>query len=376
MIDINDRLQKLGAMVREQTEQGPDTEHSLRLVKNRLRLTARTAPNRHIPRAYLAFSVSLLVASVALVFTLFRGENAPLSVALESQESHLVGTWVQSKSETKQLRFSDGTLVALSPETSVSVQETTQFGGTVIVGQGRARAEIVHLPKARWTFVAGPFHVRVTGTEFDLGWDPGSETLELALHQGSVELSGPTLSKPRQVRKGEFIRLQLSTRDAADDHLNVARASEQGDTQDPDPATTGTNAEKREGSLPPKSEADNLSSASVQTLWDLSQNARLSGRPTVARDALLALRAQHGTRGQTAFLLGKIHADQLQNGTEAIRWFQTYLKEVPNGSLSEQAWGRLIELQAGTEAGKQMARSYLSRYPNGSYETLARRSLQ
>ena len=36
----------------------------------------------------------------------------------------------------------------------------------MIVGQGRARAQVVHVKDARWTFIAGPFHVRASYRNF------------------------------------------------------------------------------------------------------------------------------------------------------------------------------------------------------------------
>jgi hypothetical protein len=36
----------------------------------------------------------------------------------------------------------------------------------------------------------------------------------------------------------------------------------------------------------------------------------------------------------------------------------------------------LIELQSGSEAGRKAARTYLERYPNGTYKILAERSLR
>lgn len=371
MVDMNDRLRSLGEMVREQTERGPATDHTLHSVRNRLRVAAYAPHKRASVLAYSTFTAGLVAVALALVVFYKNGSQRPLSVTLESQEPHLVGRWVETQDETKQLRFSDGTSLGLGPETAVNVRETTQTGGTIVLGQGRARAQIVHVKDARWTFMAGPFSVRVTGTEFDLGWDPASETLELALHQGSVELTGPTLAQPRKVRKGEFVRLRLQK----DEVPRLVPSASEPSAQGTDSNETG---EKQSVEAPAQlaREDQDLARASVQDLWELSQNARLSGKPALARDALLALRAHHGTRGQTAFLLGKIHADQLQNHREAIRWFQTYLKEAPGGSLSEQTWGRLIELQAGSEAGRKAARSYLERYPNGSYKTLAERSLR
>ena len=112
--------------------------------------------------------------------------------------------------------------------------------------------------------------------------------------------------------------------------------------------------------------------ASTQELWELAHAARLGGRPQLASQALLSLRKQRGVRGQTAFLLGKVAADQLKEAPKAIAWFQTYLTEDPQGPLAEQALGRLIELEAGTRAGKRAAERYLERYPRGAYASFAR----
>jgi hypothetical protein len=74
-------------------------------------------------------------------------------------------------------------------------------------------------------------------------------------------------------------------------------------------------------------------------------------------------------------LLGKISADQLGATSQAITWFETYLKETPGGSLAEQAMGRLAELQAGTAKGQRAAARYLEQYPRGSYANFCRSQL-
>src|SRR5262249_26309899 len=40
-------------------------------------------------------------------------------------------------------------------------------------------------------FVAGPFEVHVTGTKLTITWDPDSERIDVALHEGSVEIETP-----------------------------------------------------------------------------------------------------------------------------------------------------------------------------------------
>jgi hypothetical protein len=109
-------------------------------------------------------------------------------------------------------------------------------------------------------------------------------------------------------------------------------------------------------------------------LMMLADAARFSGSPARAREALLAARRRFGARGQSAFLLGKIAADQQGSPGDAVAWFETYLREEPGGPLAEQALGRILDLsrRGSPEAGKRAAERYLARYPDGSYAALAR----
>jgi hypothetical protein len=121
--------------------------------------------------------------------------------------------------------------------------------------------------------------------------------------------------------------------------------------------------------------AATVARASAAELRSIADSARLGRRPDRARQALLAMRERHGARGETAFLLGKIAADQLGASAEAMGWFQTCLEESPTGPLAEQAMGRMLELQSrgNPEAAAALARAYLSRYPQGSHAPLAQR---
>lgn len=418
---MTDPMRQLGQFIRGNIDDESRSEDTVREARSRFQMSLRERRNPEggafsvvfqlppVQRwAFGALGAVALCAAVTWGFRAFYSQSpdAALTVALESAETELVGAWVSAENETKQLSFSDGTLLALHPHTQLRVRETTSKGATVDLGQGGTLARITPKEGAKWQFIAGPFRVRVTGTEFYLSWDPEEQVLELALHQGSVLLSGPTLEGERPVRKGQFLRLEVPSEAQPGPQGSAGQRSIQGNHGAPVSPESDVTAEAggQNPSAAPRPEQGKdatgssdwqkalsegtpaeavsavraagqshvLNSASSQELWSLSQSARLGGRPELARDALLALRTRHGTRGQTSYLLGKISADQLGATSQAITWFETYLKETPGGSLAEQAMGRLAELQAGTAAGKRAAARYLKHYPRGSYANFCR----
>lgn len=400
MDPLKNRLQTLGAEVARASDDDAEVRARIAKVRDRLREgTVSSSRRRTFPAAALVacLTVVLGIGSYGLWRSQTRG---PLTFTVEAQGETVERAVQTGELETKQLRFSDGTTLSLQPSSRVEVHALTTNGATVGLLEGRARASVRPEQEAHWQFLAGPFFVQVTGTEFDLAWDPQARVFELALHEGSVEVAGPSLKSTRRVRQGEYVRIALNAEgtDAADQ-----RASKGGDRPLEQAPPSGQpsveplpNAEPRakdatESSWPEMLRAGQrkaafstldrlgpaaLEQAGSQDLWDLAHAARLGGRPELAERALLSLRQKHGARGQTAFLLGKVSADQLNRAPEAIKWFQTYLAEAPQGPLAEQALGRLVELQGGTRAGKRAAKEYLARYPEGAYASFARSLLR
>lgn len=79
-----------------------------------------------------------------------------------------------------------------------------------------------------------------------------------------------------------------------------------------------------------------------------------------------------------AFLLGrmKFHSGVYRSSST---WFETYLRERPDGRLAREAAGRLVEAyhQSGdADRAREAAEQYLDRYPNGPHAGLARSVLQ
>jgi len=335
------------------------------------------------------------------------------------------------------VRFSEGTIVTMAPGARMRVTDTSSAGATLLIERGAIHAAITHRDAdTRWSLRAGPFEVRVTGTAFDARWDPATETFELTMVEGAVVVSGPRLPSERSVVAGEQLvvsasRMELSTTSgqrfratsghpsvATSGHPSVATSSAgatPGTASPAAPAPEDSAAPAPEESATPApvlapgasaapapsgapaaaaswkalaqagkhkeamdaAEAAGFSAevarASASELLALSDAARFAGRPARAKEALLAMRKRFGTRGNSAFLLGKIAADQLRSPGEAAVWFETYLQEQPGGPLAEQALGRLLEIRKRDPgAARLVAERYLARYPTGAYAALAR----
>lgn len=406
MATMTTSLEGLGARVRAASDEAADVPATLAAARARFLGAGRTA-RRGGHRATLLGLAAALATVLALVWVAagsHRGAAAPLAFTLGLEgRTGVVGEWVSAEGQALGVRFSDGSSVTLAPHSRARVAGTTTDGADLVLEQGVVTAEVVHRARSAWSLRGGPYSVRVTGTRFTLSWDPTAERLELALQEGAVTVSGPHLPEGRAVVAGEHLRVEVRTGEMllwrADDARTVPSPAA---PPDPNPAVSAPPAAEGcptapSASAPPVASDwrallgrsdprgavaaldrvgvdEAVRSASAAELWKLADAARFAGRPDVATAALSALRSRHGARGSTAFLLGKIAADQRGAPAEAVRWFDTYLAEAPNGPLAEEALGRLMTLQRRSDpaAAAAAAKKYLARYPGGAYSGLAR----
>ena len=104
------------------------------------------------------------------------------------------------------LRFSDGSQVTLPPRAQAHVDELDAHGATVALEGGTVEVSVIHRARTRWEIRAGRYHIRVTGTRFAAGWDRGTDSLTVTMHEGSVEVTGPGLKAPARVVTGQRLR--------------------------------------------------------------------------------------------------------------------------------------------------------------------------
>ena len=390
-----------------------DRERAIETARRGFLESAEQPPSRRAGRA--RFGALLAAAAIlVLVAGAFVARHwQPLTFTADGHPASLQ-TWLAASTERPlPLNFSDGTRLRVEPSSRVRVLEIDRRGASVALENGALHAEVVHRSESAWRVIAGPITVRVTGTRFDLRWSAVTEEFSVSVREGSVVVAGAVVGSERPVRAGETLRVGVRENRLA--ITNSAESAELGPREsavraEPEPASAGSPAPQRAEPSPPTGSASSELSprddwrelarrgllrkafavaessgfdaaclaASPAELLQLGDAARLSGRPDRAKQALLALRTRHPSdprRAAAAFALGKVAFDQSGAYAQAAEWFATSLREQPNGSLSREAAGRLIEAyqRAGNaQAARRAAQDYLARYPDGPHADVAR----
>lgn len=412
-------LVALGRLVREHAAASVSPEVEQRgkaALTHRLRSEANGPSRRVRPVLALGGAVALAAAVALLAFRL-----RPLSYEVRGARSD--GPYISAPSTSPvTVTFGDGSAIEAAPGARLRVDEPRVAGARVLVERGRATVHVQHRTGSAWNFVAGPFDVHVTGTRFELGWDPSGESVDLRLDEGSVEVRGPFAEAPIAVRAGQRFRADLRTRSMTVSELGAERAAlpaasagaqpaNEAAEPEPEPApvmptppeaspgrTVEPSARPAPAPLPtaPWSELvargqfetvlakasergteDCEASCSAGDLRALADAARYTGRNALAEGALKALRARFGStkEGRTAaFLLGRLY-EARGSMSQADRFYDTYLRESPAGDLAAEALaGRMRSALAlsGKAAAEPIARKYLSLYPNGVHAQTAR----
>jgi TolA-binding protein len=300
------------------------------------------------------------------------------------------------------VRFSDGSLLEMEPQTRGRVVRLDQDGATVTVYDGKVHVNVRHRPNARWLFDAGPFEVRVHGTAFSLSWNAAAAQFDLQMDTGVVSVTGPLSGGELTLRSGQRLSIDLGDHEkgAAAKPAPVTRSPEPDDAaaapeaaavpgppdnQHPDtpaaggdrsPVLSGWRAELAEGhaaSIVAEAQRRGLGhvfgTADSEDLAALADAARYVGNEDVARRALHAQRQRFpGSKraAEAAFLLGRLEGES----PRALVWYDRCLTEAPSGVYASEALGRkmmVLERSGKHEDAIKIARTYLKRFATGSY---------
>lgn len=420
--------EELGRAIADEQDALLANDDDLRIVRERVLASVEAGPSR--PRwrrsAVVLAAAAAVLAAVALLVVGLAPKKLEFTVgAMRTAGS--VDQWLAAGTKPLTVDFSDGTRVALAPSSRARITAVEPTGATVAVETGHAEFAVVHRKHTSWRVTLGPFAVHVTGTRFNVDWDPDAQVMVLKLVEGRVTVSGCVLGDGRPVVAGETVRASCKERRVEITSAPPASASAAAAANPPAssaiaevtpealplegaaaadsaaPPGSAAPAESAAPAGPAKSDWRKLvrtgryrdayaaadaegfdalcSRGSAGDLLMLGDAARLSGKLAKAEHAYLTLRQRFGGGGTgavAAFMLARIAFDQRGAPGQAARWLQTYLSEAPGGPLAREALGRLIEAErrSGNRAGaEQTARQYLARYPSGPHAELARRVL-
>ncbi|MET0792514.1 MAG: FecR domain-containing protein [Polyangiaceae bacterium] len=396
----------LGALARDGIKDSAADE-----AASRLRLLARVAtipPPKSVDRKWW-FAAPALAAAAALVVWW----RVPSRLSYEVVGSNKADSYVSAPSDRPVIvHFSDETLVQVEAGSRLRIEDTTREGARVLLERGTAGVHVVHRPLAHWTFAAGPFDVLVTGTRFDLHWNPTSEVMDLQLREGSVEIRTPFATAPIALRGGQQFRADLHGRSMTTTELAngapalpgvpASQPSEAAAVEPAPSAVAGvSNGGSSVGSLTPSpapsapasgkawskliasgefasllEQANErgipacLRSCSAGDLSALADAARYTGKTDLADQSLHALRTRFPRAAEghaAAFLLGRLREGQ-GAPKEARSWYDTYSSESPSGAYAAEALAgkmRTVSKTDGRAAAEPLAREYLKRYPTG-----------
>lgn len=418
---MRDRLNDLVALAHERAAVDVSPEQH---AAGRQRLMARAA-ELHLEAGTRWRPAVLMTFAAAAVFALFFAfaHARPLKYTVRGAETQASNYLSAPGDKAADVNFSDGSLIHMQPGTRLRVDQTYSNGARVLIESGSATASVKHANGSNWQFVAGPFEVHVTGTNFTLGWDAAKQDVDLVLHEGSVEVEGPLARGRFAVRAGQRFRASLAAGsmrvESATKPEATASATNERDSAElkvepnapaPEASTASSEvsrptAHARNGVNPPPAEAQHeswpelvrhgqfqavvraaeargvescLTSCGAADVRALADAARYSGQAALANRSLLALRRRFpGTSdgSAAAFLLGRVNESSRQFAA-ADGWYDTYLRESPRGQFASDALAgrmRSVAATAGAASAKPLALEYLRRYPDGVHAPAARK---
>jgi hypothetical protein len=364
-----------------------------------LRATRARQARRRTARRGAGVAVALAAAGF-VAWTAATRPPATLSYTVDGAAPPPGGIVESSPGHEPELAFSDGTNIRVLPSARARVLEVGRRGARVMLEEGRAHVHVVHRPGADWQVQAGAFLIRVHGTAFFVEWKAAESRLELQMESGVVSVEGPRAGDTVTVRGGESLSLGLDGPRMGATPAELPRAPRE-PASPPAPAPHPLEAPPRPSSSTAPAarwserladgdaagilaEAQRrgltsvLAGASSEDLAALADAARFRNQDRLARRVMLAQRRRFaGTlrAEEASFLLGRLADGPGGRPSDALDWYDRYLREAPSGSYAAEAMGRMmlvLERQQRTDQARAVAAAYLRRFPHGAYARAAR----
>ena len=400
---------QLGNRLASDLGQGPSEATRMKQRESLIQSVALSLrePQRGSKRRALGTVFAFAVAAVVLAVCWIRWSHTERAIHATWNGASVYGSGVleAATNRPQSLEFSEGSQVLLEPDTRIRLASVSDHNADLTLDDGHILANIRKHTGITWTFVAGPYRIRVVGTRFTVDWDCDRRQFRVAVREGRVKVSGGDLPNEGFVldagttleRGGatDFAKPSVQTDVMAPAELSAALPSP---TRAPTKVLSGPAHLSGSGVPGPTwstlvnqgkyKEAlalaetlgfDTLiNEASENDLLLLANAARYSGDTPRAHQAQLKLRERFAGRRSAAlaaFYLARSELDIEHRPNIAIHWFETFLTESPSGDLAALARAHLMSLclnMGQREKARRIALDYLKYHPEGEQAAQAR----
>jgi len=313
-----------------------------------------------------------------------------------------------------ELAFSDGTNIHVMPGTRARVLDVGRRGARLMLEDGRAHVQVAHRPGADWQVQAGAFLIHVHGTAFFVEWNASQSRLDLQMESGVVSVDGPRSGDAVMLREGQSLSVRLdgarvvattppplAARASASPRPEMALVPPAAEAPSPPESMAAIDTPRPAPSaVPPPARwserladgeaagivaeaqrrgvAGVLAAANSEDLAALADAARFRNQDQLARRVLVAQRRRFpGTlrAEEASFLLGRLADGPGGRASDALAWYDRYLREAPSGAYAAEAMGRMLlvlEREQRTDEARTVAAAYIRRFPDGAYARAAR----
>ncbi len=388
---------------------------------------ARLPRRRAVRRSGFALAACTSAAAAGLALVWYEQHPTPEFWVAGNLVSAHDRAWISAPPDSVvPIDFRDGSRVMLTNGAQARIAKVERNETKIELERGRAELDIVPRPGKHWQVDVGPYVIKVTGTRFDVEWNAGAEQVTLRMREGKVLVAGCGIDSkalsgsevfhatckqgqddvgieppPPDGGAGPRTRPSDQPPTTLEPAVAESRAAHVPGTRG-DKSVDGKNASTAGASITPSwrelahrgryaealaavealgfdAQCERLPSADLLVLGNA---ARIAGHAAQSNRAFLVLRKRFPgdtAASVAAFNIARVAFDLAGDYPQAVKWFQTYLKERPTGSLAREAHGRLMEsLQRARDGdgARQCAASYLSRYPDGPHAELARQLLE
>jgi transmembrane sensor len=344
------------------------------------------APRSHALRGRAlvlsAAASTMLVAGLVWFGFLERGSD-PLLLNSGDEFSWMD---VPGAGTAQQLRFEDGSTIALQPGATLSSVASTSENMVLSLQRGSARFSIVPSGVRRWTIETAHGRVQVLGTEFAVDALPGGLRVEVV--RGLVRVSSPWLTNGlRELAAGERVELTSAATGTQAEvpltpPLSDAESQSTAAQRIGEPPTDASPRVTREVATAPDVSSPTRARSAVAELMSQADEARAERRFARASELLQQVVRDYPKDGRAslaAFTRGVLQLQRLGQGKAASGSFQQALSLGASASLREDCYLRWFEaeLQLGRrEAAIEVFDRYRKAFARGRHLSEISRQLE